>query len=109
MVTRKKDEPPSVRAERIEAERQRIKENEKAEADRIKRSLRRAFSTKDGLVALDWLRRECGFGEPILGADSNGDIDPERTVYGAMRLNLYLKLRKQLTFNILKEVEYVDN
>lgn len=86
-------------------EEQQITEKEKGE--QLKRDMAMTFRTAHGLRVLDWLRKECGFGEAILGANPvSGDLDAQRTMYQAMRLNLYIKIRKLLPFNILKEVEY---
>ena len=97
--------PPSERAE-IQ---KKLELNRKAaaaeERDRLVRAMRATFASPDGLVVLNWLRKECGFGEAILGA-TNGAIDERATLYQAMRLNLYIRIRKMLTFEILKEVEY---
>lgn len=97
--------PPSERATARADDDQKRKEAQTAEADKLKRAMRAVFESPDGLVVLNWLKKECQFGEPILGAMS-GTIDEKATLYQAMRLNLYLKIRKMLTFNILKEVEY---
>lgn len=97
--------PPSIRAEKkaeTEAER---KAAQQEQQDRIKRAMQATFNTPDGLIVLNWLKDECMFGKPILGALANG-IDEKATLYQAMRLNLYLKVRSFLTFEILKEVEY---
>lgn len=105
-MTKRKTELPSVRSERETKEKAETRAKQTEEADRFKRDLAMTFRSPHGLRVLKWLHDECGFGQPILGANALGDIDKERTVYGAMRLNLYIKLRKLLPFNILKEVEY---
>lgn len=91
----------------------RIKKQAEAEIARtmertaLRNAMGVAFSTPEGKQVLRWLRAQCGHNEPILGANPvTGDLDPQRTLYSAMRLNLYLEIRKNLSFNILKEVEY---
>lgn len=105
-MTKRKTQLPSVRADEEAKEKIKLQAKQNEERDRLVRAMRMTFKTPHGMIVLDWLMKECGYNQPILGADAHGDIDEKRTVYGAMRLNLYLKLRKFLTFNILKEVEY---
>lgn len=62
------------------------------------------FSSPDGLIVLDWIRKQCGHNEPILAATA-GQIDANATLYQAMRLNLYLAIRKHLPKETLMEVE----
>lgn len=76
-----------------------------AEAEKLKGVLRRIGETEDGKYFYRWLRQECGGDQAILGA-IHGQIDEKATMYQAMRLNLWIKVRKLLSFNILKEVEY---
>lgn len=99
--------PPSDRAEQRSADEQRRKEEQLEKSERLTRAMRATFNTPDGLIVLNWLKDECMFGKPILGANMvQGAIDEKATLYQAMRLNLYLKVRSMLTFEILKEVEY---
>ncbi len=105
-MTKRKTQLPSVRADAEAKEKADLQAKKNEEHDRLVRAMRMTFNTAHGKIVLAWLMKECGYNQPILGADAHGDIDEKRTVYGAMRLNLYLKLRKFLTFNILKEVEY---
>lgn len=73
--------------------------------DTLKRNLRIVGSTPEGLYVLSWLRDQCQGGQPILGA-VNGQMDEKATMYQAMRLNLWISIRRLLNFNILKEIEY---
>ena len=96
---------PSERAgARREAEIQ-TAERIQQERDKLRGVLRRIGETPDGKEFFRWLRNECGAAQPILGA-TNGAIDEKATLYQAMRLNLWIKVRRELSFNILKEVEY---
>ena len=108
-MAQRKTELPSEKAARQKREKAELAELKNAQSDRLMRDLAMTFKTDHGLRVLKWIHDECGFGQPILGADAAGDIDKERTVYGAMRLNFYIKIRKLLPFNILKEVEYHEN
>lgn len=76
-----------------------------AHTEQLKGVLRRIGETEDGKYLFRWLRKECGGDTPILGA-TNGQIDKDATLYQAMRLNLWIKVRRLLSFNILKEIEY---
>ncbi len=96
---------PSDKTEKRAENEQKVKEQNLEHSQRLFRAMRATFNTPDGLIVLNWLKDECNFGKPILGAMSNG-IDEKATLYQAMRLNLYLKVRSYLTFEILKEVEY---
>lgn len=109
MTTRKKNELPSARAERKVEEKTNLEKQKRAAEDQLRKDLAMTFRTAHGQRALLFIMKECGFGNPIVGADHRGDIDEKRTTYGALRLNLYLKLRKLLPVSILKEVEYHEH
>lgn len=97
--------PPSERADKIKEKEQEREQAATEQKDRLKGVLRRIGETDDGKFFYRWLREECGGGVPILGA-MQGQIDEKATLYQAMRLNLWIKVRRLLSFNILKEVEY---
>lgn len=98
---------PSEKAFQKEAERKRLEAEKEERESRTRQALTATFSTPDGKQALRWLKAQCGHNVPILGANpGSGEIDAQRTVYSAMRLNLYLELRRYLPINLLKEVEY---
>ena len=100
-----KTELPSIKAEIKAAELKRIKA-ERLEADKkLRGHMQRTFGTADGLAVLKWIHDQCGHNQPVLGA-ANGQINSEITVYNAMRLGLYLEIRKHLTIKQLKEVEF---
>lgn len=84
------------------------REAEKAKKEeQFKGVVARLGNTADGQFFFRWLMKECGFAEPILGINpANGEIDEKRTLYQAMRLNLYVKVRKYLTLKTLMEVEH---
>ncbi len=109
MVTKKRAELPSDRAARKIKDQQELVERKRTAEDRLRRDMAMTFRSDHGLRVLQWLHDECGFGQPIVGADYRGDIDEKRSTYGAMRLNLYIKIRKLLPFNILKEVEFHEH
>lgn len=96
--------PPSERAEAKDKSVLEKKESAQEAADRLQQAMNMTFNTPHGLVVLNWLRKECGHNEPILSA-VQGNIDEKATLYQAMRLNLYLKLRKMLNKEIIMEVE----
>lgn len=98
--------PSTKTAERAE-KKQQIEEQQKEAREKLERAMRETFASPSGQIVLKWLHDECQFARPILGAVS-GQIDRDATLYQAMRLNLYLKVRSFLTFNILKEIEYED-
>lgn len=97
--------PPSAKAAVRSQEDAERKANANAEQERVKQAMNEVFNSPAGIIVLQWLAKECGHNEPILGA-LQGGIDEKATLYQAMRLNLYLKIRKYLPFNILKEVEF---
>mgnify|MGYP001570670457 FL=1 len=100
-----KSELPSVKAEKKLIERKEIEEAKKKAEDKLRGHLVRTFKTPDGIETLRYLKDQCGFGVPVLGATASG-LDEKVTMYQAMRLNLYLELRRHLPFSILKEAEY---
>ncbi len=109
MVDRNKAELPSAKAERQVKEKIELTERKSEEQLQLRRAFAMTYKTAHGKVALHWIMKECGYNSPILGADYRGDVDEKRSTYGAMRLNLYLRLRKLLPVHILQEVEYHDH
>lgn len=97
--------PPSERPAARQAQEQTATEQQREAQEKLKGVLRRIGETDDGKIFFRWLRQECGGDQAILGA-IHGQIDEKATLYQAMRLNLWIKVRKLLSFNILKEVEY---
>lgn len=97
--------PPSARAAAKENSPQTETEAAQAKLEALRSSWRRVGETEDGKAIIRWLRNECGGDQSILGA-IHGQIDEKATMYQAMRLNLWIKVRRMLTFNILKEIEY---
>lgn len=97
--------PPSEQAG--EALRRKAEAEAKAREEKeiLQGAMRRTFSTDDGKIVLKWIYDQCGANQSILGA-MGGAIDEKATLYQAMRLNLWISIRKLLSFNILKEVEY---
>lgn len=106
-MTFNKGELPSEVARKRKEDLEKNRVEAEAQANKLRGAMRRVFSTGDGQVVLQWLHDECLHNKPILGV-MNGHIDEKATVYQAMRLNLYLKIRSFLTVEILKEVEYVS-
>lgn len=99
--------PPSERGPLREQKKAEVEGRAAEEQEALRSAMRRTFSTPDGRVVLKWIMRECQANAPILGANlANGTIDEKATLYQAMRLNLWLKIRRLLSFDILKEVEY---
>lgn len=105
-----KAELPSDRAERKKRETKEREEEKRQAEESLRGAMSRCFGTEDGLVVLGWIRKQCLHNEPILGANPiSGEIDPYRTLYQAMRLNLYISIRRYLPFKILREVEFNEN
>lgn len=102
-----KKQLPSEKSEQRVIEKFKLEEENKAARERLKNAMRETFNTPSGLIVLKWLHDECQFAKPILGA-VDGSIDRDVTLYQAMRLNLYLKVRSFLNHQILKEIEYAD-
>lgn len=100
-----KNIPPSQRPEIRQAQEQERNDAQREREEKLKGVLRRIGETEDGKFFYRWLRQECGGDQAILGA-IHGQIDEKATLYQAMRLNLWIKVRRLLSFNILKEVEY---
>lgn len=99
---------PSAKPAKREAEKAEIEARKRAEDERMKIACAAVFqrSGADGLIVLQWLRRQCGHNEAILALDpASMEVNPLATTYQAMRLNLYLQLRKFIPTEILKEVE----
>lgn len=97
--------PPSEREGVRTKEDQARQAAQGAEREKLKGALRRIGETDDGKYFYRWLYQECGGNQAILGA-IHGQIDEKATMYQAMRLNIWITVRKLLSFNILKEVEY---
>jgi hypothetical protein len=100
----KRDKLPSQIAVDKAKRAQTIEEERNLSDAKFKSALINTFKTEHGKIVLRWLMNECGFGKPILGATA-GQIDEKATLYQAMRLNLYLSIRKKLPLTILNEVE----
>lgn len=101
---------PSKKAAKREADRRELEARLSEQRERMTTAMRQTFATPEGKIVLRWLREECGFGKPILGANpATGEIDPMRTTYSAMQQGLYLRIRKFLTPEILREVELYDD
>lgn len=109
MVDRNKAELPSAKSERQAKEKVELTERINDEQLQLRRAFAMTFKTQHGKVVLHWLMKECGYNNFIIGADYRGDIDEKRSTFGAMRLNLYIRLRKLLPVHILQEVEYHDH
>jgi hypothetical protein len=101
------DNLPSEKAAAKAANKAAIETKLQENRERLQGAMRRVFSSSDGQIVLKWLHDESGYGRPVLGANpSTGEIDPMRTTYSAMQQGLYLRIRKFLTLNILKGIEY---
>ena len=97
---------PSDRAKTKEQAAAELEEQRNQFEKEFKGVVGRLGNTPDGQFFFRWLKGECGFGEPILAINPvNGDIDERRTLYAAMRLNLYLKVRKYFQLISLNEIE----
>lgn len=97
---------PSERAQKqaeTESERQRISAQREAA---LREDFTRTFQTESGKRVLAWFKERTGFGLPSLAADKEGNIDPLKTTFNAMELNLYIAVRRYIPTNILMEVEY---
>lgn len=103
-IDKNRNMAPSERSALQEAQTQQQKDAAQEAADSLKRAMNITFNSHDGMIVLQWLRKECGHNEPILAA-VGGQIDEKATLYQAMRLNLYLKMRKMLNKEIIMEVE----
>lgn len=102
-----KSELPSDRATREALERVEERKQRDAKEGELRGAIARLSATADGKIFLRWMKHECGFGESILGVNPvNGELDEKRTIYAAMRLNLYTKVRKYLPLKQLIEVEH---
>ena len=97
---------PSQKAEKKAQEKKAREDQHKQETGKLQQDLAMTFDTPHGLNVLRWLSKECGFGEFPVGANAQGQIDKDVTMYNAMRLNLYIKIRKLLPYKILKEIEH---
>lgn len=98
--------PSEIAKQRQETAAAREAEKQKQD-ETLKGVVARIGETPDGKIFFRWLKNECGFGEAILGINPvNGEIDEKRTLYQAMRLNLYTKVRKYLPVKTLMEVEH---
>lgn len=99
--------PPSERAAHREAEEKKVMADKQATEQKLRTAMGITFSTAEGKTVLRWLAEQCGHNRPMpIMNPVTGEIDDKRTVYNAFRLNLYLAIRKNLPFEILKEVEY---
>lgn len=97
---------PSERSEKqsqTEAERVRIIQ---ARESALREDFTRTFQTESGKRVLAWFKERSGFAIPSLAADKEGNIDPLKTTFNAMELNMYLAIRRYIPTNILMEVEY---
>lgn len=73
----------------------------------MKRAFIMTFSTEHGKVVLRWLLEQGGFHKSQVGGNPAIGMDVlEGTLYNAARESIYIELRKFLTPDILKDVEY---
>ncbi len=105
-INKRRQMPPSQKKDLSEKQKSLAEQHARTQDQRLRQAMAITFSTSDGKVVLDWLRRACQHGITPLGATLDGKISPEITVYNAMRQDLYLTLRKMIPRNILIEVEY---
>ena len=78
------------------------------QTDLMREDFGRTFQTEHGKRVLAWIMERSGFGKPILSANQDGKIDPNATTFSAMELNFYLAIRRYVSTDILKQIEYGD-
>lgn len=84
----------------------------KAKEDAILKEQRELISgyaqcaaTPNGIQVLRHLRELCGHGRHLTGADSNGDVNIHNLVYTTAQSNLWLDIRRYLSYEVLIAVE----
>jgi hypothetical protein len=71
--------------------------------------LNRAFATEDGKAALRFIMELCEWNDVTTAADpKTGELNPLRTTWTAIRQDLYREIRRHLTNDILKDVEFFN-
>lgn len=106
-VKENRAELPSAKAKKL-LEKAAEKEARQKQEEEIRGALARLSDTADGKTFLRWLKNECGWGNSYLALNGvTGTIDKELTVYQAIRLNLWWKVRRKLPIKQLIEVEHV--
>ncbi len=106
--------PNPSRMGALPSEKQAAREENKAardalrqeQADKIRGALRRVGETEDGKILYRYLYDECLGNRPIIAKGTIEVIDEKATLYQAFRQSIWINIRRMLTFNILKEIEY---
>lgn len=105
---------PSAKAETRDAAKAELQAAKQEQEDRIRGAMRRTFSgtgdAGDAQIVLKWLHDQAGYSESKVAANpQTGEINTGTTSYQAARETLYIRLRKYLTFDILKDVEFTPD
>lgn len=97
---------PSEKQERLQKIKdQKDKALQEAE-EQLHKDMAECYGTGAGQRVLKWHMDQLGWNVPPLGANpTTQEIDPQRTVYNAMRLSHYLQMRKYIPTKILRKVE----
>lgn len=99
---------PSEKAKAKAAEKQRIEDEREQARERLAGAIARVSNSKDGQIFLQWLAAECGWCEPFLALNpQTTEVNRDLTVYQAMRINLWQKIRKHIPWKQLREIEDV--
>jgi hypothetical protein len=99
--------PPSVKAQIRSDEEARAKARAHEKETRLANAFGVTFSTPEGVIVLEWIRKQCLHNELALGREGGHfKIDPQITVYRAMQQALYLEIRRYIPKRVLMEVEY---
>lgn len=97
---------PSERAEAKAKADAEIKAHNEAVLEDLRHDFGIVAQTPEGKRVLAWLCQYCNFGKVILTAKKDGELDPIKTMYAAMELNIWLTVRQYIQTKILQEIEY---
>lgn len=101
---------PSEKAETKRTAKVEAEERKKEAESRLRGAVARLSQTDDGVIFLQWLKAECGWGvPPIVANPSTGEVNERSSLYQAFRQSLWWKVRRLIPINRINEVEHNED
>lgn len=98
---------PSERAEAKTEEEARLKELGLRRIAALREDFGRTFQTEHGKRVLAWIWERSGYSKSKVSASKvNGSVDKDMTAFLAQEETFYLEIRKHISIEVLKQVEY---
>ena len=103
---KKRSSLPSERAEQQKKDKAAAEELQDLQLSMLREDFTRTFQTDHGKRVLAWIAQRCGHNVPPLAANQKGEIDEKITTHNAMELSFYLAIRKYISVDLLKMIEF---